>query len=581
MKKIYFIVRLMFLLGFMSCTHRTIEMEIERIKNVGNDNPELALEMLDSLENGKTKSNEYIRNSMALLHVRLNDKLEILPTSDLMIQKLLHYFKNHGTAVDKQEVAYYAGSIYRDLQDTPRALQYFFQSLDVADENPEECDSTMLRNTYSNINYLYYKVQDYENSAEVAQKELELTVSLGQNRAVAYSHVACANLAIDSVSKAMEALDSLFNIISTDEGRETYHDHIIYLLCYYSQLGIMPKADSCFMYINEDSIVERDPFYRLSFSRYYESKGDIDYAISQSEMMLDENPDIMNMYESAKTLFRLYNDKGNVEKANYYARLYMSLSDSIDFGGRQELAAKVNNLYKYNRDLKREMKIDAESRIYKMVLILVCFAAVLLLAVGYIIHIGKNNRQLKRIMKLNAELESVTETEGNLKREIDSREQELLQSQALLFDSTDELNKTKRKLEKVVLQMNEYSKELILKEQQLSDRIEQNKIFMNLLHQSEMEENAQDVISDIRKSAIGRKNMTILDWKRLYHAVDELYPHFKSELLNELGHFTEQQMQVCYLIRIGLSNPQIQNITNLSRATVWRWVKKYEWILSL
>lgn len=96
-----------------------------------------------------------------------------------------------------------------------------------------------------------------------------------------------------------------------------------------------------------------------------------------------------------------------------------------------------------------------------------------------------------------------------------------------------------------------------------------------------MEENAQDVISDIRKSAIGRKNMTILDWKRLYHAVDELYPHFKSELLNELGHFTEQQMQVCYLIRIGLSNPQIQNITNLSRATVWRWVKKYEWILSL
>ncbi|MBE6272038.1 MAG: hypothetical protein E7101_14000 [Prevotella ruminicola] len=30
--------------------------------------------------------------------------------------------------------------------------------------------------------------------------------------------------------------------------------------------------------------------------------------------------------------------------------------------------------------------------------------------------------------------------------------------------------------------------------------------------------------------------------------------------------------------KIGLSMPQIQNITNLSRATIWRWVKKYDWI---
>ena len=51
-------------------------------------------------------------------------------------------------------------------------------------------------------------------------------------------------------------------------------------------------------------------------------------------------------------------------------------------------------------------------------------------------------------------------------------------------------------------------------------------------------------------------------------------------LLKELGTFTEQQMQVCYLMRIGLAKPQIQNMTNLSRATVWRWVKKYDWVLT-
>jgi DNA-binding NarL/FixJ family response regulator len=99
-----------------------------------------------------------------------------------------------------------------------------------------------------------------------------------------------------------------------------------------------------------------------------------------------------------------------------------------------------------------------------------------------------------------------------------------------------------------------------------------------MLHQSELEENAEDVIHDIRQSSSGKKEMTSAEWKKLYQAVDLQYPTFKDTLLKELGTFTDQQMQVCYLIKIGLSKPQIQNITNLSRATIWRWVKKYDWI---
>ncbi len=35
------------------------------------------------------------------------------------------------------------------------------------------------------------------------------------------------------------------------------------------------------------------------------------------------------------------------------------------------------------------------------------------------------------------------------------------------------------------------------------------------------------------------------------------------------------------LMRAGLSKPQIQNMTNLSRVTIWRWVKKYDWVMTL
>ena len=112
----------------------------------------------------------------------------------------------------------------------------------------------------------------------------------------------------------------------------------------------------------------------------------------------------------------------------------------------------------------------------------------------------------------------------------------------------------------------------------LEEKTEQNRVFISLLHQTELERTAEDVIESIRLSAEGKKNMTNEDWKQLYKAVDELYPDFREQLLEKLGAFKERQMQVCYLLRIGMSNAQIQNITGISRATVWRWAKKFEWV---
>ena len=124
------------------------------------------------------------------------------------------------------------------------------------------------------------------------------------------------------------------------------------------------------------------------------------------------------------------------------------------------------------------------------------------------------------------------------------------------------------------------SSDIVTKEQQLTEKMEQNKTFIKMLHHSEMEGKAEDVIQAVRQSSIGKRDMTSADWQQLYQAVDELYPTFRARLLHELGTFTEQQMQVCYLMRIGLSKSEIQNITNLSRSTVWRWVKKYNWVNS-
>ena len=72
--------------------------------------------------------------------------------------------------------------------------------------------------------------------------------------------------------------------------------------------------------------------------------------------------------------------------------------------------------------------------------------------------------------------------------------------------------------------------------------------------------------------------MSKSDWLRFYHAVDELLPDLMERLAHHLGKFTEQQQQVCYLPSIGLTNTQIENLTDIPHVTVWRWVKKMEWV---
>ena len=537
-----------------ACSKQTVLDDLEHIKNVGNEDPRTALVMLDSLEFEIRESNDYVRSKYDLLRIRLNDKADNTPNSDIIIKRLIGYFEREGSQSEKQEVYYYAGSVYRDLHDTPQALEYFFKSLDFA-QNNKDCDSTMLQNTYSNLCYLQYRVQDYDDAVSMAEKELSISKQLKTDCVLPYLHLGSAYLALDSSKQARNAFNLAYEQIKTSKDISKHQNSLVYLLCDYSELGEIQKAKECLSLIEINPLVDYSAFACLAFAQYYESSNQNDSATIYCKRILEDGTDIYNMYDAAKLLYRIGKKTGNREEAGRYADLYMQLSDSLDFGKRQELAATVNNEYQYHLDQKQEQTLKDERERYKNTLTIVVMATILLASIAYILYVRRRNKHLKEVV------------------------QELKQSKKSLAESTDELANVKRELLRVNVELSEYSEALKDKEQQLAERMDQNKTFIKLLHQSELEGKAEDVINSIRQSSTGKKNMKSADWKQLYQAVDELYPLFKDRLLKELGTFTEQQMQVCYLMRIGLSKPQIQNMTNLSRVTVWRWVKKYDWVL--
>lgn len=562
-----------------SCSKSPSLEKMERIKIIGNENPTKALAMLDSIEMKVRGESKYVRSKYDLLNIRLCDKSDIKPTSDFKIKELVAYFEGKGTDIEKQEVYYYAGSVYRDLQDTPRALEYFFKSLDYTSKGGD-CDSMMLRNTYSNINYLQYGVQNYSEALSSAKEEARISEELGLKDVISYIHVGTSYKALDSVKQAVSAFNKSFNLIVSDRDKSEHQEALVLLLYYYSELRNIKKAEMCKRLIEGKLSPYLLSLNHLALARYYEECGKRDSAIVYCNNILNDGSSVGNMYDASKQLYHLYSECGDVENACRYAEIFMQMSDSLDFVKRQELASTVNNAYKYHLDQEKEQNLEMEKQQYKTYVVTIIFISIATAAICFVLYTKRKNRHLQEISDLSSELKRITYADEQLRKEIKNKETELLSTKDSLAKSTEELRKTEQEYESVNAKLYKYNEELKAKEQQLSEKIEQNKMFIKLLHKSELENTAEDVILTIKQSSSGRKDMSASEWKQLYNAVDELYPNFRNLLLERMGSFTEQQMQVCYLMRIGLAKPQIQNMTNLSRVTVWRWVKKYEWVLT-
>lgn len=521
-----------------SCSRDPLLDKMKSIQDIGDSNPKQALLMLDSLDIQVRLKSEYIKCKYDLLKIRLNDKAYIKHSSDIVIKNLVKYFEEEGTLLEKQEVDYYAGSVYRDLLDTPRALEFFFKSLEYADKNSAS-DSVMICNTYSNLCDLYFRIQDYNNSEAMARKEWDYSDKLKLDPVLSYMHVAAALLNQKKKKEAAEMYDSAYYYILSSQKIEDYKTDLYYLIGNFASVKDIKKATACDSILRKFKRSDMTSSYCLSYADYYILSNKPDSAIKYCNIIMQSKEDSTGFakYDASRKLFEIYRRLGNKDSTVHYAGIHINISNKMDLGKRQQLATTVSNAYQYHLDKVKEEKLNAENLFYQHILLIVCIVIVVLLIIAIAVHVHIKRKQIRRVLSLSHEIEFLTDKERRLKKEIASKEQEL------------------------------------------SIQIEQNKNIILQLHQSDFEDSAEDIFNTIKQCSVGKQSMTSDIWKRLYTTVDKLYPNFNELLLKELGTFTEQQKQVCYLMRIGLAKPDIQNVTNLSRVTVWRWTKKFDWAI--
>lgn len=556
----------------ISCKDNSLLSKMDQIKTVGDENPALALKMLDSIYVDARNASEYAIMKYDLLKIRLEDKSYIPHTSNRVIENLVKYFEDNGTIKDKQEAYYYAGSVYRDLDDTPRGIENFYKSIEAVSDK-RECDSIILRNAYSNLYYLFVNVQDYNNALKMAQMEYSISKAINNTTINTMNQITNAYVDLDMKKEGLRYLNETFNLLK--DKKYAKEDNFIFLVLYnYSHLKLKDKANECYNLIKKRKLKRMDAFVRNILGNYYMLIGQQDSAIACYESIINEKKNEYAMYDTSKKLFHIYSENGNKDKAIKYGAEFVRMSEKLDLAKNSELAATVNNKYKYHLDQSRMQKMESERTMYLRIAIIIGFSAVLLTLAFVIFYMRKKNITLRRQLALTDSLNSVKAQMSDIKKNTLLKEQQLASAQSEIADKEQKMKEISEEL-----QHNEQLLETTQK--RLNDKMKQSEQLMHMLHKAELEDSASDVVEAVRKSAEGKKKLSATEWQQLYSAVNSLYPDFKDSLVSRDGNLSEQQMQMCYLMRIGLTGPQINNVVDISRTTVWRWTNANKWIYDI
>ena len=569
----HLLICLLLLASFVTCTDYGSDREISRmdvIKQLGNSHPQLALASYDSLKDEFTKGSTYVRNKYTLLGIRLRDKAELPHTSDSCIRRLVPYFEKKGTIREMQEVYYYAGSVYRDLQDTPRSLEYFLKSAACTEKG--EADSVMLRNCYSQLCAMYTKVQDYGNALQMAKAEYEVARSIGTLDGITMIQLGNAYMRTDSFPQATEVM----RMMLTENDTTNLTPDILCDLLYYFSLTD-DTANARFCYTRFVDMPERHPIkaqQHISLGKYFLLLGLTDSSAQHYQLALEQGDSICK-YDACRKLFHLYEDCGEKEEAYKYASEFLRISTYLDLGMRQEQAATINNQYQYYKDKQEEDSIKAEKEIMELYLWMTLLITLTLISVICAVYTFRKYQRQRLLHEISMTLDGDTGSDNGNEQETHV----LMRIKKGMDSARIKQEEMAKKLEKAEGNIKEQGQSIERakrdaeeKLQEAHRQMERGVNLFKMAHLTELSKNDNDIVESIRKASRMEQELTSKQWSELISFINDRYPTFSQKIVTKHGPISEKQMHICYLLKMGFTNTEICNIMkDCSRSTIWRW----------
>ena len=536
------------LLAFVSCGKRNDGLPaLQRVALLANTHPDSAVALLDSLRDSIFLQPRSVRMYYDLLTVKARDKAYIRHTSDSLIRNVLRYYERQDDKKHLPETYYYAGRVYSDLGDAPQALNYFIRASETADGK----DYGLLSRIYSQIGTLYLYQDVYDKALPVFRKCYQYNLLEGDSAGMVYAirNMGRTYRTLDQVDSALhyyKEADSLAIKLGSNLLRMRVNGEFS---AYYTQLGMYKEAYKClqwaFLQFNSD---DRAPAYS-TVAHYYLNINQLDSALIYFTKLLKMD-DYLYLQSAYKGLGEIATKRGNYAEACSYWALYEMYRDSVQSITQTETVRKINALYNYQLREEENNRLQMQNRQQKNYIVWITASMV----VVALFFAYRQNRKRKEEGRIN-QLQKLKALEG----------QKYRQSQEFIEENKKRIAELEKELQASKIVQNQPQQELLhARKQSLEKDNEQVEAYRRL---------EAEAVKALETSDIFRKchevdgNLSAEDWQTLTAAIDSTYLQF-THRLKDLYPVSEVELQVCLLLKIGISSTRIAQFVLRSKQAV-------------
>lgn len=515
-----------------------------------NTHPDSALIYLTSLDPVIQFEPEETQMYHGLLTIKAKDKLYIAHTSDSLIKAITHFYEHFGNADKLMEAYHYQGSVYRDMNDAPQAVEAFQRAIDVGKESKRY---DILGRIYEQMGTLFYHQAMYDEAiaAYKASNSYSQKLQDSGGTAITLRDIARTYDATNRQDSAVYYYEEAYRK-AVELGDKSVEDNILRELgCLYVGWEKFDTAKIIF----SKATIDKKGNALLGLGNIYQNASQIDSAEYYFKTALLYG----NRYVKKSAYFnlsRIEADKGNYHTALEFAYKSNREADSIKQITRTEAVSKIHALYNYQRIEKENYKLIRDYKkkkiqVYQLVLILILIISI---ATIYTFYQKRKKRaarqqeekirQLKEAQYANSldtiekNKHKVNELEGALLKaesENDTLQKQLIQSQKELLEISNH---------KIIATQNE--KELL----ELS--FKKSEIYF-YFHEITHNENI--------KIPLNR-------WNELRYAIDIAFPNFTAQLYALYPQISDLELHICYLIKISMQVKDIARLVDRSPSAI-------------
>ncbi len=414
-KLFYCVVVLMMVLAIASCQeNKQANIVFERVKGMMDDHPDSALAILDSM---RKESESYPRSQKMryeLLCAKAQNKAYVDFTTDSVMKEVVEYYDDYGTPNEKVEAHYLLGCVYRDLHESPAALNCYYDAVECADTLSDDCDYGMLMRVYGQMaeefdrQFMPYKELEankkYQEYALYIKDTLNYILGFGLEKN-AYVLLKDTNMVVKSLTIASkllskygyhaEAAQMQSSMIHISISRKEFEKAKSYLQQFEKESNLF---DSC------GNIAKGHEYYYYTKGVYFENINKLDSAEFFYRKALYHG----YHYDAYKGLLNIF-IKTNISDSIYKYSILKEEAFSNSFSDMHTQAMfNADGMYNYARNQRLAMyqKLLAEQREYNIIIItiisIIVNAGMICLLVNY------RNRKKREIQSLECQFDEVS-----------------------------------------------------------------------------------------------------------------------------------------------------------------------------